>query len=208
MSAPPSLEALVAALEQLPGIGPRSASRIAHHILRWPESRAIALADAIREARAKIRPCSRCRAPSERDPCAICADPARDAGTLLVVETARDLYAIDQSGRYRGLYHVLGGRLSPLEGVTTKDIDLEGLVRRATDGRVREVCLATNPDLEGDGTARAIERVLAGKGLRVTRLARGLPAGGQIEYQSSAVLAEAFEGRTAAVEGSGEDEDG
>ncbi len=196
MSAPPSLEKLLAALERLPGIGPRSAGRIAHHLLRIPEARALELADAIRDARERIRPCGRCRAPSERDPCSLCADASRDASTLLVVETARDLYAIEQTGRYRGLYYVLGGRLSPLEGVTPKDLHLGGLVARVADGTVREACVATNPDLEGDGTARALERALAGKGVRVTRLARGLPAGGQIEYQNSAVLSEAFERRT------------
>lgn len=206
MSVPPTLEALVAALEQLPGIGPRSAGRIAHHLLRVPEARALALADAIREARSRIRPCSRCRAPSERDPCALCADPDRDGTTLLVVETARDLYAIEATARYRGRYYVLGGRLSPLEGVTAKDLDLADLGSRVADGAVREVCLATNPDLEGDGTARAIERVLRDKNVRVTRLARGLPAGGQIEYQSSAVLAEAFEERRLAHDAPDEDD--
>jgi len=201
VSTPPSLGKLVEALERLPGIGPRSAGRIAHHLLRVPEARALELAEAIREARRLIRPCSLCLAPSERDPCAICADPGRDATTLLVVETARDLQAIEQGGRYRGRYFVLGGRLSPLEGVQAKDLGFAQLVQRAKDGVVREVCLATNPDLEGDGTARAIEGVLEGRGVRVTRLARGLPAGGQIEYQSGAVLAEAFEGRRPVTEG-------
>ena len=114
----------------------------------------------------------------------------------MVVETARDLAAVEQGGGYRGLYFVLGGRLSPLEGVTASDLDLEALERRVVEGHVKEVCLATNPDLEGDGTALAVTRALAGSGVDVTRLARGLPAGGQIEYQHASVLAEAFEGRT------------
>lgn len=195
MSMPSSLLRLIEELERLPGIGNRSAQRLAHHILRTPETKALSLADAIREARALIRPCSMCRAPAEGDPCPICRDPARDVGVLMVVETPRDLEALDGAGGYRGLYFVLGGRLSPLEGVTGKDIDLDGLRRRASAAEVREVCIATNPDLEGDGTARAVERVLLEADVRVTRLARGLPAGGQIEYQSAAVLAEAFEGR-------------
>jgi recombination protein RecR len=142
---------LVEELERLPGIGRRSAERLAHHLVRTPEAEALALAEAIREARRRIRPCTRCRAPSETDPCPLCGDPARDASILMVVETARDLAAIEDAGRYRGLYYVLGGRLSPLEGVTARDLDLAGLVARASADAVREVCLATNPDLEGDG---------------------------------------------------------
>lgn len=196
MSGPPSLLRLIAELERLPGIGPRSAGRLAHHLLRTGESRALALADAIREARERIRPCGQCRCPAESDPCPICRDATRDRSVVLVVETPRDLEALEAAGAYRGLYFVLGGRLSPVEGVTAKDLDLDGLRRRAAAEEVREVCLATNPDLEGDGTARAVERALRDAKVRVTRLARGLPAGGQIEYQSAAVLAEAFEGRT------------
>lgn len=196
MVTPPSLDRLVDALERLPGIGRRSAERIAHHLLRVRADEAIALADAIRDARERIRPCSRCRAPAEQDPCRICRDDARDASLLMVVETARDLAAVEHGGGYRGLYFVLGGRLSPLEGVTASDLDLEALERRVVEGGVKEVCLATNPDLEGDGTALAVTRALTASGVDVTRLARGLPAGGQIEYQNASVLAEAFEGRT------------
>lgn len=205
MVTPPSLDRLVEALERLPGIGRRSAERIAHHLLRVRADEALALADAIRDARERIRPCSRCRAPSEQDPCRICRDDARDASLLMVVETARDLAAVEQGGGYGGLYFVLGGRLSPLEGVTASDLDLEALERRVVEGGVKEVCLATNPDLEGDGTALAVTRALAGSGVDVTRLARGLPAGGQIEYQNASVLAEAFEGRTR-VRAAGENE--
>jgi recombination protein RecR len=165
-----------------------------------PEERALALADAIREARERVRPCTLCRCPSEADPCPICSDASRDRSLLLVVETARDLAAIEAGGAYRGLYFVLGGRLSPLDGSGADALDLEALRERARGGEVREACLATNPDLEGDGTALLVARALDGTGVRVTRLARGLPAGGQIEHQSATVIAEAFEGRRS-VEG-------
>ena len=205
-STPESLEALLEQLERLPGIGPRNAARLAHHLLRVPEEEAYALADAIRSARERIRPCSTCRSPAEVDPCPLCADPARDRSLLLVVETPRDLAAVEATGAYRGLYYVLGARLSPLEGVDATALDLEGLQRRAATPEVREVCIGTNPDLEGDGTALAVVDALtqvsdgpshAGDThpLRVTRLARGLPTGGQIEYQNASAIADAFEGR-------------
>jgi recombination protein RecR len=192
---PKSLERLVEELERLPGIGRRTAERLAHHLLRVPAERALSLAEAIREARDLIRPCSTCRAPSEADPCSICADPARDQGVVLVVETARDLAAVEEGRVYRGLYHVLGARLSPLEGQGPGTLDLSSLLDRVKRGGVREVVIATNPDLEGDGTALLLAKALAATGAAVTRLARGLPAGGQIEYQSASVLAEALEGR-------------
>lgn len=198
---PESLDALVTELERLPGIGPRSASRLAHHLLRVPEDVALALADAIRAARARIRPCSQCRAPSEVDPCPICADGARDASLLLVVETPRDLGAVEAGGSYHGLYYVLGARLSPLEGVDAQALDLEGLATRAGQPEVVEVCIGTNPDLEGDGTALAVidavRSVQVDGRPRISRLARGLPTGGQIEYQNASVIADAFEGRRA-----------
>jgi recombination protein RecR len=199
---PESLEALIARLERLPGIGPRSATRLAHHLLRVPEDEALALADAIRAARQRIRPCSSCLAPSESDPCAICADPRRDRSVLLVVATPRDLAAVEATDAYRGLYFVLGARLSPLDGVEASALPFDALRARAADEAVREVCIGTNPDLEGDGTALALVETLRElprtEPLRVTRLARGLPTGGQIEYQSSSAIADAFEGRRAA----------
>lgn len=204
MTTPESLVRLIEEFERLPGIGRRSAERLAHYLLRGSEERALALAEAIREARARIRSCSLCRAPCEIDPCPICRDPARDRSLLMVLETARDLAAVESSGGYPGLYYVLGDHLSPLEGVRAKDLDLEGLRRRIEGGKGRdglsEVCLATNPDLEGDGTALLVQRALSGSGIILTRLARGLPSGGQIEYQSTAVLAEAFEERRTVVD--------
>jgi len=197
VAAPRSLEALVEALSTLPGVGRRTAERLAHHLLRAPEAEALAIADAIREARERIRPCSTCGAPSETDPCAVCGDASRDAGLVLVVETARDLRALEDSGAWRGTYHVLGGRVSPLEGVGPDAIALDALVARARSGAVREVVVATNPDLEGDGTALHVARALAAAApdVRVTRLARGLPTGGAIEFASRAVLADAIEHR-------------
>ena len=192
---PASLVALVESLMRLPGVGRRTAERLAHHLLRVPADEAIALADAIREARQRIRPCSSCLAPSEVDPCAICADPSRDRGLLLVVETARDLRAIEDSGAWRGLYRVLGARISPLDGVDADDIGVPALVAAAKERGVREVCLATNPDLEGDGTALVLARALSAEGIPVTRVARGLPSGGAIEFASKSVLADALENR-------------
>lgn len=215
---PESLERLVTRLTDLPGVGRRTAERLAHHLLRVPEAEALALADAIREARAKIRPCSTCHAPAETDPCDVCADPARDRSVVLVVETARDLRAIEDAGAFRGVYHVLGGRVSALEGVGVEHLSLEALVARVrplatpssdavadaptgdtpvAHGPVAEVIVATNPDLEGDGTALHVERALAGTGVRVTRLARGLPSGGALEFASKTVIADALEHRRA-----------
>ena len=200
MATPKSLETLVEALTGLPGVGRRTAERLAHHLLKVPEEEALGIADAIREARARIKPCSRCGAPAETDPCPICADPSRDHGLVLVVETARDLRALDASGTWRGGYHVLGGHVSPLEGVGPESLALSALVERAASGAVREIVIATNPDLEGDGTALHVARALAAAApaVVVTRLARGLPAGGAIEYVSKAVLSDAIENRRAA----------
>jgi recombination protein RecR len=195
---PESLARLAEALALLPGVGRRTAERLAHHLVRAPEAEALGLADAIRAARLRIRPCSRCLAPAESDPCAICADPRRDASLLLVVESARDLRAIEETGAWRGRYHVLGGRLSPLEGLDVDALRLDLLVERARADGVREVCLATNPDLEGDGTALAVASALEGAGIPVTRPARGLPVGGSIQHLARSVLVEALENRRAA----------
>lgn len=203
---PASLELLVARLSDLPGVGRRTAERLAHHLLRVDAAEALALADAIREARARIRPCSVCGSAAESDPCEVCADPTRDGGLVLVVETARDLLAVEAAGVHRGVYHVLGGRVSPLEGVGPEHLALAALLARVRAGSgegslrgvaVREVIVATNPDLEGDGTALHVERALAGTGVLVTRLARGLPSGGSLEFASRSVLADALENRRA-----------
>ena len=194
---PAALRTLIHALERLPGVGPRSASRLAYHLLRVPEAEALDLADAIRAARGAIRPCSRCYAPAEADPCALCADPSRDDRTILVVETARDLEAVESSGHFGGRYFVLGGRMSPMDAAQDVALRIQDLARRAAEPAVEEICLGTNPDLEGDGAARAAVQALQSVGVRVTRLARGLPTGGQIEYQNAAAIADAYDGRRA-----------
>jgi recombination protein RecR len=189
-----AVERLIAAFARLPSIGPKTSERIAYHLLRGDGKLAEELADAIRAARASTRVCSVCFNLDETDPCAICADPERDRNSILVVEDPRDVSAFEQAG-YRGLYHVLQGRLSPLEGVKPEELTVGPLLERLADGGATEVCLATNPDLEGEGTARVLAERLVGRGVRVTRLARGIPAGSTITQVSSAILADAIEGR-------------
>lgn len=186
-----SVERLIERLGRLPGIGPKTSERLAYHLLRSKED-ALELARALRDAVRSTRVCSQCFYLDEQDPCRICADPGRDRGILLVVESARDVLAFEESG-YRGLYHVLQGRVSRLEGVRPEDLTVGPLLARARG--LREVCLATNPDLEGEGTARVVAERLAETGVRVTRLARGLPAGASITQVSSSILADAVEGR-------------
>lgn len=186
-----SVERLIERLGRLPGIGPKTSERLAYHLLRSGED-AVELARAIQDAVRSTRVCSECFNLDEQDPCRICADQGRDRGIVLVVESAREVLAFEESG-YRGLYHVLQGRISRLEGIRPEDLTVGPLLRRARG--VREVCLATNPDLEGEGTARLIAERLADSGVRVTRLARGLPAGASITQVSSSILADAVEGR-------------
>lgn len=192
---PPSLARLVDALERLPGVGRRSAERLAHHLVVVGEEEALGLADAIRAARVALRRCSRCRAPAERDPCPLCGDARRDAARLLVVGDARDLASLEAGRVWKGLYFVLDARLAPHEGEGDAGLPLDALLARARDPAVREVVLALDRDVEGEGTALLVARALAALPVRVTRPARGLPAGGQIEHQSAAVLAEALEER-------------
>ncbi|MFM1871648.1 MAG: Recombination protein RecR [Planctomycetota bacterium] len=192
----PSIERLIDELGRLPGIGPKSAERIAFFLLREPADDALGLAEAIREVRAAVRACSRCCNLDATDPCAICADDARDAGMLLVVEDSREIARFEETG-YRGLYHVLQGRLSQFEGIRPEDLTTDELVARVVREKPREVCLATNPDLEGEGTARVLAERLAPSGVKVTRLARGLPAGASIAQVSKSILADAIEGRRA-----------
>lgn len=205
MSYPSTIMKLIHELMKLPGVGSRTADRLAFHLLRTPEPDALALARAIVDVRAKVRYCSQCFNVSESDPCEICGDAARDASRVLVVEHPKDLMAFEKTG-YRGRYHVLHGRLSPMEGMDASHITLDELVERVGAGGVREVILATNPDLEGDGTALTIHERLRGAGARVTRLARGVPSGGSIEYVSSAVLSDALHGRTEMESAMGEDD--
>lgn len=191
-----SLRRLKEELGRLPGIGERSAERLALHVLAEPVEAAMALARAIRDVKRNIRPCTRCAGLAEADLCEVCADPARDAAQVCVVERATDMRALEATGAYRGAYHVLGGRLAPLEGVSPEDLTIEGLLARVKAGGVREVILATNPTAEGDATGLYLLRALAALGVRVTRLARGLPSGGMIEHANPTMLADALEGRT------------
>ncbi len=191
----PSLENLINELTRLPGIGGKSASRLAYHILKRPAADAEALANAILEMKASIVPCSRCNNMTDVDPCTICSDARRDSGLLCVVEEAFNIPTVEASRDYRGLYHVLLGSLSPLKGVGPDEIDVAGLVRRVTAGEFHEVILATNPNVEGEATAMYVAQQLRPTGIKVTRLAFGLPVGGDLEYADQVTMSKALEGR-------------
>jgi recombination protein RecR len=192
---PESLERLIAELKQLPGIGQKTAERLAYHILKASLEEAMRLAYAIRDVKKNIRPCSVCCMVTERDPCSICEDATRDRGLVCVVEQPKDVYALEKAGTYRGVYHVLMGALALLEGIEAKDLTVARLEDRLKAGGVREVILATNPNLDGDATALYLSNALRGQGIKVTRIARGIPAGSTLEYASRAILEDAIEGR-------------
>jgi recombination protein RecR len=191
---PKSLERLASEFQRLPGIGAKSAARLAYYVLRSPDEDAARLARAISEARAAVRRCSVCNTLTEEDPCEICADPQRDASLLCVVEEPGNLAAIEKTREFRGRYHVLWGALSPLKGIGPDEIDVAGLVSRVTS-EVREVVIATNPNVEGEATALYIARRLKPTGVRVTRIAFGLPVGGDIEYADEVTMARSLENR-------------
>jgi len=182
-------------LGKLPGIGPKSAERLTHHLLAAPRNEVLALSDALRAIKEQIRPCSRCCNPTEHEVCSICADGGRDASLICVVESPRDLSSLERSKSYRGTYHVLHGRLSPLDGVGPEHLSIDRLLARVRAGGVREVIMATNPTTEGDGTALYLSTLLAPLSVTVTRLARGLPAGSVLEFANNQMLADALEGR-------------
>jgi recombination protein RecR len=182
-------------LGKLPGIGPKSAERLAHHLLAANRTDVLALADALRAIKENIRQCRQCHNLTEGDLCSICSDPRRDATTICVVEQPRDLAALERAGTYRGLYHVLHGRLAPLDNIGPEQLTMDSLVRRVRQGGVQEIIMATNPTLEGDGTALYLSNLLATTGVRVTRLARGLPSGSVLEFANNQMLADALEGR-------------
>lgn len=191
------LARLIEELYKLPGIGPKSAQRLAYHILRRPAAEARALASAILEVKEKIALCSVCQNVTDIDPCRICADPQRDRTTICVVEEPLDILAIERAGSYRGLYHVLHGAISPVDGIGPEDLKIAALMDRlrSQQVQVKEVILATNPNLEGEATAMYLARQLRPLGLTITRLARGLPVGGDLEYADDITLARALEGR-------------
>jgi len=182
-------------LARLPGIGRKTALRLAFHLLKAPSDDAKRLARAIVTMRERVRPCDVCGNLTEASPCPICANPRRDGSVVCVVEEASDIMAIERTGEYRGMYHVLGGRLSPLDGIGPSELNVEPLVRRAGGGEVREVVLATNPSVEGEATAAYLGRLLGPLGVRVTRIARGLPVGGDLEYADGVTIAEALSNR-------------
>ncbi len=192
-----AVERLVAAFGRLPGVGAKTAERLAHHILKCPPEEALALAEAIRAARDQIRHCEVCYhlTEAEHPRCAICRDPRRDPETICVVETPRDLLALERAGTFAGVYHVLLGRLAPLQGIGPEQLTLEALAARVEAGPVREVILATNPNLEGDGTALLISERLGPSGVKLTRLARGLASGSVLEFANKEMLADALAGR-------------
>ena len=180
---------------KLPGIGPKSAERLTHHLLAAGPVQSLALAEALRAIAEQIRPCRQCFNLTEGERCAICMDPRRDPAVVCVVEQPRDLAAIEKIGSFKGLYHVLQGRLAPLESIGPEQLTIDPLVQRVKRGGVQEVILATNPTLEGDGTALYISNLLGQTGVRVTRLARGLPSGSVLEFANNQMLADALEGR-------------
>jgi len=190
-----SMKRLTQAFGRMPGIGQRTAERLTYYVLRAPAEEMENLARAIREVKRTVRHCSECHNITESDPCPICADPRRDHSTICVVEEPKDLFAIEASGSYRGVYHVLMGCIAPLEDVGPESLTIGSLVERVKRGNVTEVILATNPNLEGDGTALYIREALAPLGVRVTRLARGLAPGSAIEHANAAALADALSGR-------------
>jgi recombination protein RecR len=191
----PTLANLVRQLTRLPGIGARSAERLAFHLMNAPQEEADALAHAITEMRSRLTECSLCYNRTDADPCAICADTTRDRTMVCVVETPRDVSRIEETGLFRGLYHVLKGHLAPTEGVGPDDLTIRSLVDRVRAGGIAEVILATNPTLESDATALEVSERLKGLPVTVTRLARGLPTGGTLEYVSRNVLSDALSGR-------------
>jgi len=186
---------LIDEFRKLPGIGPRSAERIAFHLLKATPDEALALSRTIEEIKRNIRPCSRCFNLAEGELCTVCADTRRDQGLIVVVEQPKDLLSLEATGLVTGVYHVLMGHLSPLDGIEPKDLTIDGLMQRVSGGAVREVILATNPTVEGDATALHLTNLLHAAGVQVTRLARGLAPGGQIEYANRSMLEAAIQGR-------------
>ena len=193
MSSPDPLTRLIGELSRLPGIGPKTAARLAHHVLRSSSQEAKSLAEAIVDVKEKLFHCSTCNSITAVDPCRFCADPQRDRGLLCVVEEPFNLQPIERTGEYRGLYHVLLGALSPQRGVGPDQLAIPGLMARLEG--VREIILATNPNVEGEATALYLARLLRPSGIKVTRLAFGMPVGGDIEYTDEVTLGRSFAGR-------------
>ncbi len=190
-----SLNKLIEEFGQLPGIGPKTAERLAFYILKSDAADAMKLADAIADVKTKIKRCQQCWNLSEEDLCQICSDPGRDGSMICVVEQPKDVISLEKTGACKWLYHVLGGHIAPLDGVEASDLTINQLVDRVRTGQVQEIIMATNPNLEGDGTSLYISSLLRPLGVRITRLARGLPTGSAIEYASGKILTDAILGR-------------
>jgi recombination protein RecR len=191
-----AIDDLVGEFARLPGIGRKTALRLTYHLLKRSPADIARLARALESVADRVRACSSCGNLTETDPCVLCTNPRRDAGAICVVEEASDIGAIERTGEYRGLYHVLGGRLSPLEGVGPEELKIAALLGRVGNGSlVREVIVATNPSVEGEATALYLQKLIQPLGIRVTRLARGLPVGGDLEYADNVTIAEALAGR-------------
>lgn len=189
------VQELIDELGRLPGIGPKSAQRIAFHILQTQSFDVTRLSEVLRDVRDKVRFCTICGNVTEQETCSICRDPRRSHSTICVVEEAKDVVAIERTREFKGLYHVLGGAISPIDGIGPDDLRMKQLVARLSDGTVTEVIIATDPNLEGEATATYLTRLLVYPNLRVTRLASGLPVGGDLEYADEVTLGRAFEGR-------------
>jgi len=190
------LKELIERFQDLPGIGPKSAERLAYFLVRRPREEATALASAITQALDTLRPCSVCGHIAEEDPCSICSDESRDRTSICVVESSRELEALEAVGEFHGVYHVLGGRVSPSEGVALHDLNLVSLLEKIGTGDVREVVLAMNPTFEGEATAAMLARELGSAEIEVTRIARGIPSGAEIVHMNAAVLGDALRGRS------------
>ena len=189
------LSKLINELSKLPGIGGKTAQRLAFHILSMDDRDALALSDAIRTAKSSMRYCSVCGNLTDEDPCAICSDESRDISTICVVESSKDVIAMEKIREYRGYYHVLHGAISPMDGIGPEDINLKSLIERLRDERIKEVIIATNPNREGEATAMYIARLIKPSGIRVSRIAHGIPVGGDLEYADEVTLLKAVEGR-------------
>lgn len=191
-----SLNVLIEQFGKLPGIGPKTAERLAFYILKSDKTEAMALAEAIRNVKENIRQCRICFNLSETDVCSICSDSRRDKNVICVVEQPKDVISLEKTGLCKWVYHVLNGHIAPLEGIEPADLTIDALLKRVRQGDVKEVVMATNPNLEGDGTALYIRSLLSPLGVKVTRLARGLPSGSTIEFSSGTILADAILGRS------------
>ena len=195
MFRPRALNSLVDELSRLPGIGEKTAQRLAFFILRSPTIRAERLAQAIVEVKEKILFCSQCSGITETDPCSLCTDPARDRSLICVVEDPSDVFLVERTGVFKGLYHVLMGALSPLDGIGPEQLKIEMLLERVDAGGVREIICATNPNMEGEATVLYLAKLMKPRGIRLTRLAHGLPVGGHLEYADEVTLSRSLEGR-------------